>query len=925
MADVALSAHQHRPTPSFSSMAPAATSVGGPQIEMMPNPQFSFPMLPPPSSSHDIPRMAPNFNKRPASMHSNTLPLHAVPIAHRRAKSTAPLPTFAFNAADTTGRQDNSTPPLTPEESVALTPSRHMGHRRGTSELVGGDTVKGVISSSPTKTSTFQYPAASPSLSAGKPLHNHRRSAASGDVTFMQQAPNGGSRTSASLPTTPMDHPVQAPPLHRAASGPNAADFSDPFGPPLDEEEVARPPSRRVVGFSDKVDYIPRPLSTISSETESSFSTLQGHTVNNSISSVMDLSSPSPSSGRNPRASLSTMFEDPVKPRPRSSLEVSKRIEKEGEWLRSSSSTQSMKRPLSEYAAPQSLFFSLPEAPSKTQNVHNKRQSLSHALGLNRRRSEPVILSQAGDRTRMSAVSLHGEASDSYSTSAGDGARTLDLKSSKKKIKDWAVSKIGKRTGDAKRSTSQSSATIIVRPRSADEASVSGKVPCGEPAAAETNLDAVFDNQIDNGESRRLGTPPQPRIEVSTPTPSHASSFLSQDMEDTSPVLDLDAALGPFKTPAFPGQKQRRELHSSRLAKDFGGPGMNYHRRAESAPELPPFGFSRGSMASVSSLPDVFEGEGEEDIDDAQSARPGSPRWTQDEEAGVGIQVVDADSVTPGGAAFNWGADDGLGIHRGIWEPERPTTSYGPSPRLSTPLLEHRRSSSIMEETIPEETSPVESLEVVEAHEEPRTSSVTKSSDSSETPTLLARETDMTTLPDHTQSLMTPDTYHTSNFSSPDFGRRQSSFDTSRLGTSASSIADNRTMSSCTDQPHDVRISTDDVPSLTSSRSTMMSNTHANASKREFSNTSSDRTPSVASDRCDPAVSIGRRSKRASIQSLSQLVGNSFSGKSKAITDESRPHTAADPTRMRSPKKEHRLKKLMFWRTKSKQSLHTTS
>ena len=139
-------------------------------------------------------------------------------------------------------------------------------------------------------------------------------------------------------------------------------------------------------------------------------------------------------------------------------------------------------------------------------------------------------------------------------------------------------------------------------------------------------------------------------------------------------------------------------------------------------------------------------------------------------------------------------------------------------------------------------------------------------------------------------------------------------------------MTDNRTMSSYTtgEQGHDVRMSVDDpVPSLTSSRSTMMSTMHANTSRRDFSN---ERTPSMASASVDPvdATDGGRSHKRASIQSLSQLMKGSFEGRSKATT-EPRPQTALASNVSKSPKKkEHRLKKLMFWKSKnqSKQSLH---
>lgn len=285
----------------------------------------------------------------------------------------------------------------------------------------------------------------------------------------------------------------------------------------------------------------------------------------------------------------------------------------------------------------------------------------------------------------------------------------------------------------------------------------------------------------------------------------------------------------------------------------------------------------------------------------------------------MGVEIVDLDS-TEQDATSDHASEMGLGIHRVEWEPERPSTSHSnAASRLSMTFMDHR-GSSVAEDTIMEESSPVEAVEIVEAHEEPRTSSLTKSSDSSETPTVLGAPGGMLALPDGTQSTMTPDTYQTSTFSSPDFGQRQTSFDTSRLGTSASSIADNRTMSSCAtgEHAHELRVSVDDVPSLTSSRSTMLSMAHANSSRRDFSNASDvSTTPSATPRPINPAAAAAQRRKRSSIQSLSQLMGGSFSGRPKT-GDETRPVTAVDPGILgKEPKKkEHRLKKLMFWKSK---------
>jgi hypothetical protein len=905
MAEVAVHGHAR----SSSSLTSTAPGHGLPRIEMMPNPDFSFPMRPQPSVS------APSDNssaRRPTSMHSTVSPAVNIPLAHRRAVST--LPSFSFNAANASGLADTSTPPSTPDETSSVTPSRR-GHRRGGSEFVGGDSrlgVNGAISSSPTKDTGL--PLLIPSGPSGRRGHAHRRSAAmsSHDVTDIMRPTEPEPRLSSSLPSTPLEQPPQptAPRFELTASAFDATKERDPFAvTPADAAET-RPPSRPRVGFSDNIEYIPRPLSTISSETESSISTVRGHSVNNSISSVLSLSSPSPPSARSRQTSLSTTFEDEPRSKARSSLEVSKRVEKEGEWLRSSASSSSIPRPLSESsAAPKNLSFATHEAQGKESNVHGKKHSLSHALGFDRRRSEPAISIQADHLAHLSAISLQED------LNRDAPPRPVERKKSTKRIKDWAMARLSKKARDAKRTSAPDPRRAAPqRPQSSgvENDMVPGKVPISDPPVAETNLDAVLGGPEPTSDESRLGTPAQPRIEVSTPTPSYAGSFGSREMDD-SPVLDLDAALGPFKTPGSNFHKPRRELHSSRLNKDFSGPGLHYHRRAESAPELPPFGFSSRGMASQSSLPDVFEGEGEEEAE-AHDARPTTARSLKEEEAGTGIQVVDSDAEAGPSLNFN----DGLRIQEREWEPERPSTSYGTSTRLSTPSIE-RRPSSIIEETIPEELSPIEPIEIVEAHEEPRASSLTKSSDSSETPTILASPNALS-LPGNGQTLMTPETYQTSNFSSPDFSRRQGSFDTSRLGTSASSVTDGRTMSSSTGEP--LRVSTDDVPSLTSSLSTRLSTMHANTSRRDFS--SGDHiSPDVSSGALDPAIAAERRRKRASIASLSQLVGGSFSGKPRPF-DESRPQTAVDSLVGKSPKKEHRLKKLMFWRSKSKQSLRPT-
>ncbi|KAK1060214.1 hypothetical protein LTR74_012032 [Friedmanniomyces endolithicus] len=928
MAQVAIPSGHHRRTSSIGQLELAGGPLlsGAPRIEMMANPDFSFPALPQASRTPSLQAPGPR-SKRPVSMQTNDPSVQSRSLAHRRNQSA--LPSFSFNAADASGLQEISTPTLTPDESTPDTPSgRHHGHhKRRASEFVGGDSrlgVSGAISSSPTKSNILPLPIPSPEHTPAKRGHRHRRSGALGSThdarDIMQAATTTEPRASLSLPATPLPDQSEPPPLERASSSPNVGTSSNDTSEPMPDHDEHRPPSRRV-GFSDNVEFIPRPLSTISSETESSMSTVRGHSVNNSISSVLSLSTSSPQSGRNPRRSLSTTFEDRSDSRPkRHSLETSKRIEKEGEWLKSRSS-QTLERPSSDVAGSgQSVSFApTPEQHAKSRpDSHMKKHSFSHALGFDRRRSEPAISMKSNEPSSVSVESLQEGLAPVDQTSAMTSAHHLERRSSStNKVRKWAMSRITKRP-KVSRSASSEDDTSVHRPGSASGL-VAGRVPMDEARSAETDLDAVFGTQSGDGVTQRLDTPPQRLHDFSTPTSFYTNSSHSADCEDAGHMVDLDAALGPLKTPQTSASyRPRKELHSSRGTKDFVGQGMHYHRRAESAPELVPF--SRGSMVSQSSsLPDVFEGEGEDEgTTSVLPGRPISAHSTQGEDAGVGIHIIDA---AESGAVLGWSGNDGLRIRGGDWEPERPTTSFGNnSSRLSTPSNE-RRPSSIIDQTIMEESSPIEPVEIVDAEEEPRASSLTKSSDSSETPTLLAASQPGTLVIPHSdgpQSLMTPDTHQTSTFSSPDIGRRQSSFDTSRVGTAASSITDNRTMSSGTGD-HNPRRSID-VPSLTSSLSTRMSTMHANSSHRDFSSESTVHTTA------DPSAATAHRRKRASIQSLSQLVGGSFSSsksnKASAAADDSR---AQGANAVKPPKKEHMLKKLMFWRSKSKQSLRSMS
>jgi len=203
----------------------------------------------------------------------------------------------------------------------------------------------------------------------------------------------------------------------------------------------------------------------------------------------------------------------------------------------------------------------------------------------------------------------------------------------------------------------------------------------------------------------------------------------------------------------------------------------------------------------------------------------------------------------------------------------------------------------------------VGSIEVVEHHEDVRAS---KSSDDTVTPTTEEKERPMamslrSPIMSPPAQVMTPDTLSDMS-TSPFFNPSQVSLDAPRLGTGTSSLNDYRPFSLGEPGP-EVRFSVDDVPSLTSSRSTMTSPVHQ-PSVRPFS---SGRAPSVYSTRSTATANMER--KRGSIASLSRLVTGGFGERSKLFI-ESRPASQHTMEEDKSRKgRRHRLSKLIqFWK-----------
>ncbi|KNG45518.1 hypothetical protein DDE82_007255 [Stemphylium lycopersici] len=877
MAQIAMP--RHRATQSQSGIGSPLyqrrqPSNAGP-IELIPNPEFSFPMRGPDTASSD-----------PAPTTSRPMSLQAYPagrrgsMPHHRQKSINALPDFSFNPAGPPKPAKEPSPPQSPNTlPVPISPSKPAhGHKRGGSEFIGGDVRPGgtaLMSSSPTKGEDV-LPAPSSTLRPGPPAgrrgHAHRRSGAisSHDLTTIMNppAPPPPLPTTGSAPSTPSEGNqfVFGHKFNRSVSQPSLREHTQ-------DDDAARPPSRARVTFSDRIETI-RPLSTISSETETSMSTLRGHSAANSLSSIVSGSAPAPP--RPGRPALNTV-EDEDRPST-AGMVLDKFISG-----RLNGEVPERKRPMSAVSSV-SPVTPTPKVQAKRRSLFHKdaRQAESPVSTLPTSASDPA-LSKTFDTPLPSPSTENDE-----STEPTEKSKSASRKSGRKprKVKSWANSIITRKGKHSKRSKVRSPTpppNIVIDAEESDESE-----------------EIDFEPNFDDDTTVTIVSPtdaPAMRPKVDTDIASWQPRPLKRvDSDIMSPVIDLDAALGPFNTPNGTSPRTNQRGFSAHRRAMHSASGMApSHRRTESAPELVPFENRPSAIANASPMADVFEEEEPED-DLTLPIKEAKPKPTVVEAEEPMISVVEADSKQEG-SGINWNFNDGLGL-------KRTPKAYEVD---SSEQLSPKAVPSTEQSDCQQQTQGSEPVEVVEDHEEPRTSSLTHSSDS----TVTAQPTEDSpkqhqpvmnlSLPLHEQSLMTPDTI-ASSFSSPDYRSSQISFDTGRGGTASSSMTDYPVMPSPRfgEPGPEVRISTE-VPSLTSSRSTMtsaMQNTFPLASPRRFG----DRTASLSSD---PSEMESRRRKRSSIASLSRLMGTSSSTNSERskLSIEQRPQSEhREPSRDKKKK-----------------------
>jgi hypothetical protein len=706
------------------------------------------------------------------------------------------------------------------------------------------------MSSSPTKGDDV-LPTPSNTLRPGPPAgrrgHAHRRSGAisSHDLSTIMTPP-APTRTG-SAPSTPSEGNQFAfsHKFNRSVSQPSLRENST-------DDDNARPPSRARVTFSDRIETI-RPLSTISSETE--ISTLRGHSAANSLSSIISMSSPQPV--RALRPSLNTV-EDEDRPSTAGAVLdqfMSGRLNGE---------ISERKRPMS------AISPVSPTAPSP--RIQTKRRSLFTKDARRSDNSVPIFPNSASDPALSRSFDTPLVSPAANEAQSSDEIGKLKRKNSRKprKVKSWANSIITRKGKHSKKPKARA------------------PTPPNAPIDVEDSDESEemdFEPNFDDDTTVTIVSP----TDTSAPRPKIDTSYASWqprqltrvDSDIMSPVIDLDAALGPFNTPNGTSPRtHQRGFSAHRRAMHSASGIAPTHRRTESAPELVPFEHRSSAVATASPMADVFEEEEPDDDGLCLPTKTAQPESVAEEAEEPKISVVEADGKQEG-SAINWNFNDGLGIKRSV----KAVDSSEPLSPRAVPV-------PVSSEGVSQPPQPSDPVEVVEDHEEPRTSSLTHSSDSTVTaqPTADSPKQHQPvmnlSIPLPEQSLMTPDTV-TSSFSSPDYRSSQISFDT-RGGTAASSMTDYPAMPSPRfgEPGPELRISTE-VPSLTSSRSTMtsaMQNACSLAGPRRFG----DRTASLCSDPTDLET---RRRKRSSIASLSRLMGSSSYSERSKLSIEQRPQS----------------------------------
>lgn len=601
--------------------------------------------------------------------------------------------------------------------------------------------------------------------------HAHRRSGAisSSDVWSLvnQSAPAlpisgdaSKNSTGEGVASTPSVSPGPSPRLSWSAPvSPGVACApsmpSPVLGPQSDTAATLAERRNTRVSFIEKVEIIPRPLS---SGTETS--TIRGHAGADSISSIasplltIDTTVRIPSPTRRPhnrtRSNSQTLALPTAalraqsdRPSTAGAILTSPVVGPKEDKVDNFPDIPSLKRPATASPCLNESAETSPVRQPSVKRAHKKAQS---------------------DFSPLVGASEFDAPNKSESTSDSSPSTGKKKKKNKKKVKNWAGNILGKgKLKNSKRhhkSPKRSPTPPLTRPENAAPGEYEWVATSWNesyvmlPVDTSPNLDA-------------------PKVAVSG----------GQD----SPVIDLDAALGPFKTPAAGSSAanlaaaRRRRMHSS------GGRGSTgyFHRRSESMPEMQLFALEEDEDRTME---DVFEEEEEED-----SSEDSSDDSSGDEDEG---QI---------------GGGDGLGIGIASDDDAQQWSQEASSSESDLSDVDNKRLSAATIKTDMKTT-----LVLTELPPSPRRKGAPADIITPLTPAQSSASTVTTSSIHHSfnMSLDSPSTFHTASSTlntpiQPDFPEDDSSgsFDPYRdyLG----------------EPGPEMRMSVDDIPSLTSSSSTM--------------------------------------------------------------------------------------------------------
>ncbi|EPS25254.1 hypothetical protein PDE_00187 [Penicillium oxalicum 114-2] len=852
----------------------------------LPNPPFVFPARDP---DHSSSQSTPTQRRTPAA-----------------------LPAFSFNPGA-------SSASLQPPPALAPVP-RSAGHRRRHSEFVGSDQlITPGNAESLQKQEESATPASVPLLTGppsgrgpGRRHHAHRRSAAISGVDLLAINKALNTNPAASAPTLPGNASFDDSPSRPLSYSATSLGRPTPPASPRFPPEMSVPPVPPIPA-AIRLEHAPpcvnedngRPISAVSHQASPSAQFVKFH------------QQPEPST-----------------PTPQAPNRESKQRPKTADAFMAFDSAQSKRTP---------EVSSVKRSKSTGHSRFKKNRSMGNL-------DTALAVHGADDAhsTCTSRPSYSDDGSDMSDTDdegASPSAKKARSKAKKKqkRIRSWAggiltrkVKRHGKADADLK-SEKKGKPPALTPPtltRTNSEVGSMLEVDFDNDDVVVLRTPTNTDAPVSAAERAKDGSPaPLPSLE----TAWKPRSFYEQNVEShedtlTSPIIDLDAALGPFNTPGDNRQPRgtpskfhlaTQRMYSGGRRGEFVGPEMRYHRRTESAPVMPPFdrsalGAVRLTGPSAMDTPDVFYEEDEdaflaanqspkselassapvqsampEALDNASSPVEDDPQSDMSEDSAETMtQASEPAALEPTGLGIQ--ADEQLSNEIEV--------------HLSGSAADEIAASTMHAAPNPFSVQPRTPVDIAQSEECTIDAMCPPSPEMS--PRFLSIDKRPATSPQELLQGVPPLSLSAGvspsecSFPSPDVAR---------FNDRAFSSHSYHHLPS--EYPY---ASVDDVPSLTSSASTMTGTMH------RFSGTFLPRVRLSTDRAASFSAAVHRRSsqanssKRSSLVSLSKLVGGSHSERSKLSQEEKPP---GDPPE--KIKKKHRISRLMhFWKVKDKEK-HT--